>query len=70
MPEEERNIDVRIEKWVEAKLKGNYRCPHCGRIMIVIGGFENYAYCPNCERYFVPERQRIDFQGGMADERS
>ena len=63
-------FDVRVEKWVEAELKGNYRCPHCGRVMIVIASLASYAYCPHCERYFVPERQRIDFQGGKADERS
>jgi len=63
-------FDVRVEKWVEAALTGNYRCPYCGRVMIVIVGPVSYAYCPHCERYFVPERQWIDFKGGMADERS
>jgi len=59
----EESFDIRVEKWVEAELKGNYQCPHCGRIMIVIASLVSYAYCPHCERYFVPERQRIDFPG-------
>jgi len=56
-------FDVRVEKWVEAELKGNYRCPHRGRVMIVIASLASYAYCPHRERYFVPERQRIDLLG-------
>jgi len=56
----EESFDVRVKQWVEAELKGNYRCPHCGRVMIVIASSVSYAYCPHCERYFVPERQWID----------
>jgi len=48
-------IEITVNKWIEAELKGNYRCPCCSRIMIVIGGLATYAYCPHCERYFVPE---------------
>ena len=49
-------IEIKVDKWVEAELKGNYRCPHCGRTMVVIWGFVLCAYCPHCGRYFLPER--------------
>jgi len=62
--ERDQNIEIQIDRWVEAELKGNYRCPYCDRIMIVIASLASYAYCPYCERYFVPERQRIDFPKG------
>ena len=51
-----KTIEFKVDKWVEAELKGNYRCPHCGRTMVVIWGFVLCAYCPHCGRYFLPER--------------
>uniref|UniRef100_A0A6M3L442 Uncharacterized protein n=1 Tax=viral metagenome TaxID=1070528 RepID=A0A6M3L442_9ZZZZ len=41
-------------RWREAKIKGDFSCPDCGQVMIVIPtpGMA-YAFCPKCMRYFV-----------------
>ena len=45
-------------RWREAKIKGDFSCPDCGQMMIVIPtpGVA-YAFCPKCMRYFVEVRE-------------
>lgn len=40
-------------KWKEARLEGDFRCPDCGSIMIIIGPFKAYAFCLKCEKYWI-----------------
>jgi len=54
---ETQDIDINISptvRWREAKIKGDFSCPDCGQMMIVIPtpGVA-YAFCPKCMRYFV-----------------
>jgi len=41
--------------WVKAKPKGKFTCPDCGKVMIVMGLIEVYAYCITCEQYWMGE---------------
>lgn len=46
----------RDPKWVPVKAK-NATCPQCNRLMIVVSGEVEYAFCYQCQQYFVPDKE-------------
>ena len=42
-------------KWIELKLEGNFNCPSCNSILIVMNGInlEPYAFCTKCNKYWI-----------------
>ena len=47
-------LEIHVEKWTKAEVKGNAECPDCGGKLIVIASFAAcYAFCPNCREYYV-----------------
>jgi len=54
MDESYKTIKVTVDKWIKAKMEGNYTCPECGSILLIVsfvGGA--YAFCSKCKEYFV-----------------
>lgn len=40
-------------RWVKAELEGDFLCPDCKTIMVIIGmEIWAYAYCPKCNQYW------------------
>ena len=42
-------------KWVGAILKGDFNCPDCGEVMVVIAQLIGYGFCLNCRKYWLGE---------------
>lgn len=50
-------IDVKAN-WIEAKMKGNYKCPKCKKVMIIMcASHLAYAFCSNCKTYFIDDEK-------------
>ena len=63
------DIDVKAKKWVEAELKGNYKCPICNSTLIlIVNTLITYAFCPKCKKYFV-QNDAIEFMRRWEDDK-
>ena len=43
-------------KWEKLIIKGDFSCPACKSLMIVIATWSPYAFCPNCQKYWAREK--------------
>jgi len=49
------NIEYEIREWVEVSISGNYSCPVCGDILVIVP-FQlpfTFAFCTQCKKYFL-----------------
>ncbi|KKL28379.1 hypothetical protein LCGC14_2375740 [marine sediment metagenome] len=45
-----------VAKWKEASIEGDFACPLCRELMVVmVVGIALVGFCLNCRKYFVEE---------------
>lgn len=53
----DRTIMVKAH-WIEAIIEGNFSCPKCGRLLVVIPTIvTSISFCLGCNKYFIPVRK-------------
>ena len=50
-------------KWVEAEIIGDFKCPNCGTLMVVVDDRGPYAVCFKCEQYWIGVKEQENDKG-------
>ena len=55
------DIIVDVDEWIKVhKIYGNYKCPKCGNILIVISTHGNpILFCIKCNKYFMAKQKSL-----------